>query len=74
MRIFKSFCLFILFFYRFNESNDEFMIKKLDYTRTNALLTQQIEFLNKKIEENQATMETNQKKYEERLCKHSFNF
>jgi len=45
------------------------MIKKLDYTRVNALLTQQIEFLNKKIEENQITTETNQKKYEERLCK-----
>lgn len=45
------------------------MIKKLDYTRVNALLTQQIEFLNKKIEENQATIETNQKRYEERLCK-----
>lgn len=45
------------------------MIKKLDYTRVNALLTQQIEFLNKKIEENQSTIETNQKRYEERLCK-----
>ncbi len=44
------------------------MIKKLDYTRVNALLTQQIEFLNKKIEENQVSMETNQKRYEERLC------
>jgi len=50
------------------------MIKKLEYTRVNALLTQQIEFLNKKIEENQATIENNQKRYEERLCKIYFNF
>jgi hypothetical protein len=45
------------------------MIKKLEYTRVNALLSQQIEFLNKKIEENTVTIETNQKRYEERLCK-----
>jgi len=45
------------------------MIKKLEFTRVNALLTQQIEFLNKKIEDHSSTIEINQKRHEERLCK-----
>ena len=45
------------------------MKKKLEYIRENALQSQQIEFLNKKIEEYQNTNEINQKRYEEKLCK-----
>ena len=33
----------------YQESNDEFMIKKLEFTRESALLKQQIEFLKYKV-------------------------
>lgn len=52
---------------KYQESNDEFMIKKLEFTRESALLKQQIEFLNKKIEDLQKNIEESQKRYEERL-------
>lgn len=48
------------------------MINKLEYSRTNALLNQQLEFLTKKNEENQNQIEENYKKYEERLCNFSY--
>ena len=51
------------------------MMKKLEFTRENALLKQQvhliiiqIEFQDKKIEELQRSIEENQKKYEDKLC------
>lgn len=45
------------------------MVSKLDSSRVNALLNQQIEYLTKKNEENEAHLEENHKKYDERLCK-----
>ena len=36
---------------KYNDLNDGSMMKNLEYTRDNALLTQQIEYLNKKNEE-----------------------
>ena len=44
------------------------MVSKLDSSRVNALLNQQIEYLTKKNEENQLQLEENHKKYDERLC------
>ena len=52
---------------KYNELNDSSMLIQLESTRDNALLNQQIEFLNKKNEEAQRITETNQKRYEERL-------
>ena len=43
------------------------MMKNLEYTRDNALLNQQIEYLNKKNAETAKVIEDNQKRYEERL-------
>ena len=43
------------------------MMKNLEYTCDNALLTQQIGYLNKKNEETTKIIENNQKRYEERL-------
>jgi hypothetical protein len=43
------------------------MMKNLEYTRDNALLNQQIEYLNKKNAETTKIIEDNQKRYEERL-------
>jgi len=68
-KFFSFLFLFYLLFFSNNESNDDFMIKKLEFTRVNALLSQQIEFLNKKIEDYSSTIELNQKRHEERLCK-----
>jgi len=48
------------------------MVSKLDSSRVNALLNQQIEYLTKKNEENQAQLEENHKKYDERLCNLNF--
>ncbi len=48
------------------------MVSKLDSSRSNALLNQQIEYLNKKNEENQSQLEENYKKYDERLCNFTF--
>jgi len=45
------------------------MVNKLEYSRQNALLNQQIEYLTKKNEENQIQLEENHKKYDERLCR-----
>lgn len=52
---------------KYAESHDEFMIKKLEFTRENALLKQQIEFLNKKIDELTKGNDDAQKRYEEKL-------
>ena len=52
---------------KYNDLNDGSMMKNLEYTRDNALLTQQIEYLNKKNEETSKVIEDNQKRYEERL-------
>ena len=52
---------------RYNDLNDGSMMKNLEYTRDNALLTQQIEYLNKKNDETAKVIEDNQKRYEERL-------
>ena len=52
---------------KFNELNDGSMMKNLEYTRDNALLNQQIEYLNKKNDETNKVIEGNQKRYEERL-------
>ena len=46
---------------------DELMIKKLEFTRETALLKQQIEFLNTKIEDQNKMNEENQKEYQENL-------
>jgi len=54
---------------KYQESNDEFMMKKLEFTRESALLKQQIEFLNKKIEELHKSIDDSGKKYEDRLFK-----
>jgi hypothetical protein len=48
------------------------MNNKLEYTRVNALLNQQIEYLTKKVEEKEKEVEENHKKYDERLCKKPF--
>ena len=45
------------------------MIKKMEFTRESALLKQQIEFQDKKIEDLNLIIDDSQKKYEERLCK-----
>ena len=52
---------------KYNILNDNSMVKQLESSRDNALLTQQIEFLNKKNDELLKATELNQKKYEERL-------
>ena len=52
---------------KYNVLNDGSMMKNLEYTRDNALLNQQIEYLNKKNEETNKIIEDNQKRYEERL-------
>ena len=43
------------------------MMKNLENTRDNALLKQQIEYLNKKNEDTNKIIEDNQKRYEEKL-------
>ena len=43
------------------------MMKNLENTRDNALLKQQIEYLNKKNEDTNKVIEDNQKRYEEKL-------
>jgi len=52
---------------KYQESNDDFMVKKLEFTRESALLKQQIEFLNKKIDELHKSNEDGANKYEDRL-------
>ena len=52
---------------KYNELNDGSMMNNLNYTKDNALLKQQIEYLNKKNEETSKIIENNQKRYEERL-------
>ena len=52
---------------KYNDLNDGSMVKNLEYSRDNALLIQQIEYLNKKNEETSEIIESNQKRYEERL-------
>ena len=52
---------------KYNDLNDGSMMKNLEYTRDNALLNQQIEYLNKKNAETTKVIEDNQKRYEERL-------
>lgn len=52
---------------KYNDLNDGSMMKNLEYTRDNALLNQQIEYLNKKNEETAKVIEDNQKRYEESL-------
>ena len=52
---------------KYNDLNDGSMMKNLEYTRDNALLNQQIEYLNKKNEETAKVIEDNQKRYEDRL-------
>ncbi len=52
---------------KYQESNDEYMLKKLESTREIALLKQQIEFLNKKIDDQNRIIDESQKRYEERL-------
>jgi hypothetical protein len=47
--------------------NDEYMMFKLESTRESALSKQQVEFLNKKIEDLLKSLDDNQKRYEERL-------
>ena len=42
-------------------------MKNLENTRDNALLKQQIEYLNKKNEDTNKIIEDNQKRYEEKL-------
>ena len=51
----------------YNSLKDNSMMKNLEYTRDNALLNQQIEYLNKKNEETSKVIEDNQKRYEEKL-------
>lgn len=46
---------------------DELLIKKLEFSRETALLKQQIEFLNTKIEDQNKINDENQKEYEESL-------
>lgn len=53
-----------------SDITEEFTIKKLEFNRENALLKQQIEFLNNKIDELKEALESNQNKYEDRLCKY----
>jgi hypothetical protein len=46
---------------------DELLIKKLEFTRETALLKQQIEFLNTKLDEQVRVNEENQREYEESI-------
>lgn len=41
----------------------------MEFSRENALLKQQIEFLNKKLDDANTLIRENQESYEERLCK-----
>jgi chromosome segregation ATPase len=51
----------------YNDLNDGSMMKNLEFTRDNALLKQQIEYLNNKNEETNKVIESNQKQYEQKL-------
>ena len=52
---------------KLNDISEEFTIKKLEFNRENALLKQQIEFLNRKNEELKESIDLNQNRYEEKL-------
>ena len=52
---------------KYEALNDNSMMKNLENTRDNALLKQQIEYLNKKNEDTNKIIEDNQKRYEEKL-------
>ena len=52
---------------KYETLNDSSMMKNLENTRDNALLKQQIEYLNKKNEDTNKIIEDNQKRYEEKL-------
>lgn len=60
--------------FRYQQAYDEYMVSKLDSSRVNALLNQQIEYLTKKNAENEVLLEENHKKYDERLCKIRYNY
>lgn len=55
---------------RLTEMQDEAMQNKLEYGREQALLTQKIEFLNRKIDEQQQNHEDLQRAFDEKLSKY----
>lgn len=59
----------IFFKKRINDISEEFSIKKTEFCRDSSLYKQQIEHLNNKIEDLKEALESNQLRYEERLCK-----